>query len=80
MEQGVRSHRQVEALSERLVAEALAALEVDTPQPSASPSTLTPQRALIRSADEYGDLLAYYGLASTEEQAQQLRAGSSPTC
>jgi hypothetical protein len=66
MEQGVHSYRHVKALTERLVADALAALEADTPKPSASPSTLTQQHALIRSADEYGDLFAHAATQSLE--------------
>jgi len=66
MAQGVHSYRHVKALTERLVADALAALEADTPTPSASPSTLTQQHALIRSADEYGDLFAHATTQSLE--------------
>ena len=63
MEQGVHSYRHVKALTERLVADALAALQAGTPTPSAS--TLTQQHALIRSADEYGDLFAHAATATS---------------
>ena len=45
--------RQVKAIAERLVTDALATLE-----PSLEPITLTQQHVLIRSAREYGDLFA----------------------
>ena len=63
MEQGVHSYRHVKALTERLLADALAALQAGTPTPSAS--TLTQQHALIRSADEYGDLFAHAATAGS---------------
>ena len=63
MEQGVHSYRHVKALTERLVTDALAALQAGTPTPSAS--TLTQQHALIRSADEYGDLFAHAATATS---------------
>ncbi|CAN7614982.1 IS21 family transposase [Variovorax paradoxus] len=63
MEQGVHSYRHVKALTERLVADALAALQAGTPTQSAS--TLTQQHALIRSADEYGDLFAHAATATS---------------
>ena len=68
MEQGVHSYRHVKALTERLVADALAALQAGTPTQSAS--TLTQQHALIRSADEYGDLFAH---------AATVTAGGTPS-
>jgi hypothetical protein len=57
LEQGVHSYRHVKALTERLVADALAALEAASP--AIGPSALTQQHELIRSADEYGDLFAH---------------------
>ena len=56
-------YRHVKALTERLLADALAALQAGTPTPSAS--TLTQQHALIRSADEYGDLFAHAATAGS---------------
>ena len=68
MEQGVHSYRHVKALTERLVTDALAALEAGAPTPSAS--TLTQQHALIRSADEYGDLFAHATTATQSVESQ----------
>ena len=71
MEQGVHSYRHVKALTERLVADALAALEAVCPAPSASASTLTQQHALIRSADEYGDLFTHAATATQSCESTQ---------
>jgi hypothetical protein len=79
MEQGVHSYRHVKALTERLVADALAALEAATPTPSASPSTLTQQHALIRSAEEYGDLFAHVATASAATAATTATQTSEST-
>lgn len=67
IEQGVHSYRHVKALTERLVADALAALESGTPTPSTS--MLTQQHALIRSADEYGDLFAHVATATQSSES-----------
>jgi transposase len=69
MEQGVHSYRHVKTLTERLVADALAALEAGTPAQPAS--TLTQQHALIRSADEYGDLFAHAATATQSPESTQ---------
>jgi hypothetical protein len=66
MEQGVNSYRHVKAITERLVADALAALEPKPEQP-----TLTQQHALIRSAQEYGDLFAHAAAQDDTLQGQQ---------
>ena len=66
MEQGVHSYRHVKAVTERLVADALAALEPTPEQP-----TLTQQHALIRSALEYGDLFAHAAAQDDTLQGQQ---------
>ena len=68
MEQGVHSYRHVKALTERLVTDALAALEAGAPTPSAS--TLTQQHALIRNADEYGELFAHATTATQCVESQ----------
>lgn len=78
IEQGVHSYRHVKALTERLVADALAALEAATPTPSASASTLTQQHALIRRADEYGDLFAHVATASATTTATQSAESTQP--
>ena len=54
MEDGVHSYKYVKTITERLVADALAAM--DAPPQQESP--LTQSHALIRSTDEYGDLFA----------------------
>ena len=66
MEQGVHSYRHVKAITERLVADALAALE-----PTPEQTTLTQQHALIRSALEYGDLFAHAAAQDDTLQGQQ---------
>ena len=66
MEQGVHSYRHVKAVTERLVADALATLEPTPEQP-----TLTQQHALIRSAQEYGDLFAHAAAQDDTLQGQQ---------
>lgn len=68
MEQGVHSYRHVKALTERLVTDALAALQAATPTPAAS--TLTQQHALIRGADEYADLFAHASTATPSVESQ----------
>lgn len=64
MEQGVHSYRHVKAIAERLVVDALAALE-----PAPAQSSLTQQHELIRSAQEYGDLFAH--AATTQDDTMQ---------
>ena len=66
MEQGVHSYQHVKAITERLVADALAALE-----PTPEQTTLTQQHALIRSALEYGDLFAHAAAQDDTLQGQQ---------
>jgi uncharacterized protein Veg len=69
MEQGVHSYRHVKALTERLVTDALAALQAASPASPASP--LTQQHELIRSADEYGDLFAHAATATQSAESTQ---------
>ena len=59
LEQGVHSYRHVKTLTEQSVADALATLEAAPRSPSRTDATLTQQHALIRSADEYGELFAH---------------------
>ena len=66
MQDGVHSYRHVKAITERLVADALAALE-----PRPEQITLTQQHALIRSAQEYGDLFAHAAAQDDILQGQQ---------
>lgn len=66
MEQGVHSYSRVKTLTERLMAEALAALQTATPAPA-----LTQQHELIRSAEEYGDLFAHATTANQSSESTQ---------
>jgi len=59
MDQGVHSYRHVKALTEKLVADALAALDSGPAMPAASTTGLTQQHELIRGVHEYGDLFAH---------------------
>lgn len=52
---GVHSYKHVKAITERLVADALAAIDTSPQQEL----PLTQSHALIRSSDEYGDLFAH---------------------
>ena len=53
--EGVHSYKHVKAITERLVADALAAIDTSPQQDL----PLTQSHALIRSSDEYGDLFAH---------------------
>jgi hypothetical protein len=53
--EGVHSYKHVKAITERLVADALAAIDTSPQQEL----PLTQSHALIRSSDEYGDLFAH---------------------
>jgi hypothetical protein len=70
LESGVHSYGHVKAVTERLVADALAALQPDATT-SQTESALTQQHALIRSAQEYGDLFAHAATATTQGPTQQ---------
>jgi hypothetical protein len=70
MEHGVHSYRHVKAITERLVADALAALQPTTTSAQAQ-SNLTQQHELIRSAQEYGDLFAYAASIQDSTTGQQ---------
>lgn len=59
MDQGVHSYRHVKALTEKLVADALAALESAPATVVPSTTGLLQQHELIRSVHEYGDLFAH---------------------
>lgn len=66
MQDGVYSYRHVKAITERLVADALAALDAATPSCTASTTELAQQHVLIRDANEYGDLFAQCAAVHTE--------------
>jgi transposase len=78
LEQGVYSYKRVLALTERVMAQALAALEAapgraDAPAP-ATASALTQQHELIRHADEYADLFAHAAGAASAAMPQGSQA------
>jgi len=58
IEQGIHSYRHVKALTERLVAEALATIDAATAVPDPGRADLAQQHALIRDTEEYGALFA----------------------
>ena len=70
IEQGIHSYKHVKALTERLVAEALAALEAADTAPDPGRSELAQANALIRDTREYGSLftLATRTRANTNTQ------------
>jgi transposase len=74
MHQGVHSYRHIKALTERLVSDALAALDSGTPAPTAA--SLTQQHELIRSANEYGDLFAQ--AATSHDTPSQITESAQP--
>jgi hypothetical protein len=56
---GIYSYKHVKALTERLVADALAAIDASPETPPAQTElSLTQEHSLIRSPDEYADLFA----------------------
>ena len=64
IEEGVHSYRHVKAITERLVAQALARL--DEAPPPASGSSPAQDHDLIRKPQEYGDLFAIGAAASNQ--------------
>jgi transposase len=70
IEQGIHSYKHVKALTERMVAEALAALEAADTAPDPGRSELAQANALIRDTREYGSLftLATRTRANTNTQ------------
>ena len=63
IEEGVHSYRHVKAITERLVAQALAQLDVAP----AAPATPTQAHDLIRNPQEYGELFAMAAAATTPQ-------------
>ncbi len=63
IEDGVHSYKHVKAITEHLVADALAAIDA----PAQQEPSLTQAHALIRSTDEYGDLFAQCAAHQTLE-------------
>jgi hypothetical protein len=65
LEQGVYSYKRVQALTERAFAQALDAMEAaGLAGEKVGTTALTQQHALIRDADEYGDLFAHAAAAT----------------
>lgn len=58
LDEGVHSYRHVKAITERLVAQALARLADESEAASAHSAPTTQAHALIRDSDEYGELFA----------------------
>ncbi len=58
IEQGVHSYKHIKALTERLVAEALAAINADGAGPDTSHAALIQEHVLIRDTQEYGSLFS----------------------
>ena len=56
--EGVHSYQHVKRLTEKLVADALAAIDAAAPVPAGSQMSLIQEHPLIRPADEYADLFA----------------------
>ena len=65
MVDGVHSYKHVKAITERLVADALAAMDGATPSSTTPTTELAQQHVLIRDANEYGDLFAQCAAAHT---------------
>ncbi|MCU0932433.1 MAG: IS21 family transposase [Serpentinimonas sp.] len=66
LEQGIYSYKRVLALTERVFAQAVDAMDAGSQAgEKASTTALTQQHALIRDADEYGDLFAHAAAATT---------------
>ena len=65
LEQGIYSYKRVQALTERAFAQAVKAMEAaGLAGEKADTTALTQQHALIRHADEYGDLFAHAAAAT----------------
>ncbi len=69
MDEGILSYRHVKAITERLVAQALAQLDA-APAPTAQ-ATPTQAHALIRNPQEYGELFAMAAATSSPEPSPQ---------
>jgi transposase len=70
LEHGVHSYSHVKKLTERLITQALLALQPSTTAPAQSPHALAQQHELIRSAQEYADLFTHAATTSQGGMAQ----------
>ena len=73
---GVHSYRHVKALTEKLVADALAAIETST-SPVQAALALTQEHALIRSAQVYADLFAQCAATESPQSTDSVNCRSS---
>ncbi len=71
IDEGVHSYRHVKAITERLVAQALAQLDVAPATTAAAQATPTQAHDLIRNPQEYGELFAMAAAATTADTAPQ---------
>ncbi len=67
IDEGVHSYRHVKAITERLVAQALAQLDVEPTATALAPATPTQAHDLIRDPQEYSDLFAMAAAATTHQ-------------
>jgi hypothetical protein len=65
LEQGIHSYKHVKALTERLVAQALAAIDAAGDEADPGRADLAQQHALIRDTQEYGSLFELAATAAT---------------
>jgi hypothetical protein len=71
IDEGVHSYRHVKAITERLVAQALAQLDVAPAATQATQATPTQAHDLIRNPQEYGELFAMAAAATTPATTPQ---------
>ncbi len=71
IDEGVHSYRHVKAITERLVAQALAQLDVAPAATAPAPATPTQAHDLIRNPQEYGELFAMAAAATTADTTPQ---------
>ena len=74
---GIHSYRHVKAATERLVVEALAAIEQAPATPVQGELTLTQEHPLIHSGDDYAELFAR-GAAQPESSTDASKNTSTP--
>ena len=76
LEQGVYSYRRVSTLTERAFAQAVDAVQAGgLACERVDPAALTQRHALIREADEYGDLFAHAAAATTAATTANTQGG-----
>ena len=75
IEQGIHSYKHVKALTERLVADALSAIDAAGATPDPGRADLAQEHALIRDTQEYGSLFAQ---AAAQSSANASVEGGQP--